>query len=277
VQLHGARARRQRDLLLGLSVAAAVPAYFERMIPAVRRGEAGRWVHLGHWDDAPSGQPGEFARAQARMDEVLLDRAMLAPGQRVLDVGCGFGATLAAVNRRASGMQLTGVNIDPRQLALCADIAPLNGNALRWHAADACALPFADASFERVLCVEAMFHFSSRAGFLAEAARVLVPGGLLVASDIVLQGDAASLAAVREGFGPWPEAGADHRALAAEAGLQCDAYVDATRQTLPSHRYTTPPAPPARPDALVRAALALRRLHEEGRLQYLYLCFTRLP
>lgn len=250
-------------------------AYFDRMIPAVRRGDAGRWVHLGHWDAPPAGQPGEFARAQARMDEVLLDMAQLSPGQRVLDVGCGFGATLEAINRRLVDMRLAGVNIDPRQIELCRGIAPRPGNAIEWHAADACALPFAEASFDRILCVEAMFHFSSRRGFFDEAARVLAPGGLLVASDIVLQADAAALAAVREGFGPWPDGGADHRALAAASGLRCEARVDATQHTLPSHRYTTPSAPPARPDAMVRAALALRRLHEGGRLQYLYLCFAK--
>lgn len=253
-----------------MSVAAAVPPYFDRLIEGLRRGEGGRWVHLGHWDGAPADAPGEFARAQARLDAVLLRMAELRDGQRVLDAGCGFGATLEAVNRAHAGMQLTGVNIDARQLALCRGLEARHGNRLAWREADACALPFAEASFERVLCVEAMFHFASRRAFFAEAARVLVPGGLLVASDIVLR-DASGVQALREGFGPWPEATADHRALAAAAGLVCDAWVDATAHTLPSHRYTTPSSPPARPDAMVRAALALRALHEGGRLQYLYL------
>src|SRR5438034_5931485 len=43
--------------------------------------------------------------------------------------------------------------------------------------ADACALPFPDASFDRVLAVECIFHFPSRLRFLKEAARVLKPGG----------------------------------------------------------------------------------------------------
>jgi len=47
-----------------------------------------------------------------------------------------------------------------------------------------CRLPFPDASFNHVLCVEAMFHFASRRTFFAEAARVLKPGGAMVASDI---------------------------------------------------------------------------------------------
>jgi MPBQ/MSBQ methyltransferase len=253
----------------------AVPAYFDRLIAGLRRGEAGRWVHLGHWDAPPDAQPGEFARAQARMDDLLLDMADLRDGQRVLDAGCGFGASLEAVNRRLKGMRLTGLNIDPRQLELCRQLEPHNGNLLEWREADACRLPFPAASFERVLCIEAMFHFPSRREFFAETARVLVPGGVLVASDIVLRADAEAAAAVRAGFGPWPEFDADHVALAGAAGLQCVTVVDATQNTRPSHRYTTPSSPPAAPDLPVRAALALRRLHETGGLQYLYLRFAK--
>lgn len=245
----------------------AVPAYFDRLIAGLERGEGGRWVHLGHWDAAPQGGAGEFARAQARLDEVLLGMAELRDGLGVLDVGCGFGASLDAVNRSRSGMRLTGVNIDPRQLELCRGIVARNGNRLEWREADACRLPYPDASFDRVLCIEAMFHFASRRAFFAEAARVLVAGGVMVASDILLQGDGA---AVRAGFAPWPEEDADHRALSAAAGLSCE-VTDATSNTLPSHRYTTPSRPLAQADAQVQAALALRRLHEAGQLRYVYL------
>lgn len=254
-----------------------VPPYFDRLIEGVRRGAAGRWAHLGHWDAPPAGAGrAEFERAQRRLDEVMLGMTDLANRQSVLDAGCGFGATLDAVNRAFSGMRLTGVNVDPRQLELCRALGALNGNRLEWREADACRLPFADASFERVLCIEAMFHFASRRAFFAEAARVLLPGGVMVASDILLRGpQAGEAAAIREGFGPWPEDDADHRRLAAAVGLNCDALVDATPNTLPSHRYTTPSSPSAPADAMVRAALALRRLHEEGRLRYLYLRFSK--
>jgi SAM-dependent methyltransferase len=252
-------------------VAGAVPAYFDRLIEGLRRGEGSRWARLGHWDGAPSGEKSEFARAQARMDEVLLCMAALRDGQRVLDVGCGFGASLDAVNRSFTGMTLAGVNIDPRQLELCRTLEPQNGNRFEWREADACRLPFPDASFERVLCIEAMFHFASRGAFFAEAARVLAPGGVMVASDILLLDDDA---AVRSGFSPWPEANADHAVLAADVGMSCK-VVDATSNTRPSHRYTTPSRPLTNPDPTVRAALALRRLHESGRLRYLYLVFMK--
>jgi len=272
---------------------AAVPPYFDYLIEGFHRGKAGRYVHLGHWDSPAAAdaqpQPGEFERAQARLTQVLLGMADLRAGQSVLDVGCGFGGAFDFINRQLHDMSLTGVNIDPRQLDICRQIGPLHGNRLRWEQADACRLPFPDASFERVLCIEAMFHFSSRRAFFAEAARVLKPGGVLVASDIVIAESARRLdapgysieAPVRDGFGPWPDfwsADADHRALATAAGLNCTALHDATANTLPSHRFTAPSSPDERLDSgntAVRAALMLRWLHSNGHLRYLYMRFDQ--
>ncbi len=271
---------------------ARVPEYFDFLLEGFRRGEVSRFVHLGHWDEPPAPgapPPGAFARAQERLHARLLALAEVGPGQHVLDVGCGFGGTLEALNTTGSGMQLTGLNIDPRQLEICRGIAPQNGNRLAWIAADACHLPFADASFDRVLCIEAMFHFASRRAFFAEAARVLRPSGRLIASDIVLTPDAIHFdstaigiaAALSEGFGPWPDVwsvDADHRALGEAAGLACSHWFDATRHTLPSHRFTVPPhlrLGDDRGDATLRAGLALRSLHERALLQYLYLAFDK--
>jgi len=274
-----------------MSVARAVPKYFDFLIEGFRRGELGRHVHLGHWDDAPdAAAPGteDFRRAQARLDATLLGMAGLADGQRVLDVGCGFGGTLQAINERHSGMRLLGVNVDARQLEICRQIAPRGDNRLDWELADACRLPVANSSVDRVLCIEAMFHFSSRRDFFREAARALRGGGALVCSDILLAGSARGLRvpglcieALREGYGPWPDLwgdDADHAALAAAAGLRCSATQDATRQTLPSHHFTVPPGIDEHRDPgdpVLRAALMLRWLHREGHLRVLYMRFDK--
>lgn len=271
-----------------MTVRPPVPAYFDFLIDAFRRGGVGRAVHLGHWDDparanttAPT--PGEFERAQARLNEILLDAADLQPGHAILDVGCGFGGTLEQIDARHEPVLLVGLNVDPRQLSICRELKPRRGNTLGWVEADACGLPFADAAFDRVLCVEAMFHFQSRRAFFLEAARVLRPGGALVFSDILVSGashHAAVEAALREGYGPWPEVWCDqttHAEHARAAGLTLAWRLDATKQTRPSHRFTVPPPADlstAR-DPGLRAALTLKRLHDDGQLAYAYMRFDK--
>jgi SAM-dependent methyltransferase len=287
LQLHRAKPPARRDVLLGLSTVARVPPYFDGLIAGFNVGRVGRFVHLGAWDEAPSpeklAEPGAFERAQARLHDRLLELAALADGQKVMDAGCGFGGTLEVIDAHFRGMALFGINIDSRQLAICRSLPPRETNILHWAHADACALPFADASIDRLLCFEAMFHFDSRRNFVREAARVLAPGGVMVASDIVLrragvfagEADSAMLDTVLRGFGPWPDFwgdDADPHALAAAAGLTCTACVDVADATLPSHVFTVRPDASAR-DPIARAAAALAALHRAGRLSYLLMRF----
>lgn len=252
-------------LLLGLSVPPRVPPYFDWLVDAFHRGESGRSVHLGCFDDTVLPGPGEFARAQARLDARVLALAACRDEHRVLDVACGFGGTLAAL----AHPRAVGVNVDARQLAICATLPGA------WVQADAVELPFAAKAFERVLCVEAMFHFASRAAFFAEAARVLAPGGTLTFTDIrVLAAalphdtpDFPIAATLQAGYGPWPD---PYAAPHDPAPLAIDHREDVTDATRPSHRFTAPEVAfeDAPPDPGLRAGLMLRWLHERDLLVY---------
>ena len=167
--------------------------YFDLLIDERQvGGETGQlWehqVHWGYWEDptAALGTRADYHAAMEHMNGVLIEAGRVGDGQRLLDVGCGFGGTIQQINAAHTGMDLTGLNIDPRQLAAAeAQTQVAGGNRIAWVEGDACQLPFEDNSFDRVLAVECVFHFPSRERFLAEAARVLAPGGVLAVSDFV--------------------------------------------------------------------------------------------
>ena len=104
-------------------------------------------------------------------------------GLRVLDVAGGDGYWAGQVRRR--GGQAVALDLDQAKLTrgsrLSAAPALIRGDALN--------LPFADASFDRVLSVCAIEHFDDGEQALDEMTRVLAPGG-----DLVMSADALTLA-----------------------------------------------------------------------------------
>jgi ubiquinone/menaquinone biosynthesis C-methylase UbiE len=95
-------------------------------------------------------------------------------GPSVLEVGCGTGHWLDVIMPHAAAV--AGVDPSMPMLQRARSVAP----AARLVRARAEMLPFRDAAFDRVVCINALHHFADRAGFFREARRVLKPrGGLL--------------------------------------------------------------------------------------------------
>jgi SAM-dependent methyltransferase len=121
--------------------------------------------------------PAIFGPWAARVVELAEPR----PGKRVLDVACGTGvvARVAAEAVGADG-RVAALDINPDMLAVAAAV-PASGAAIEWVEGSAQALPFADDGFDAVYCQLGLQYFADREGALREMARVLVPGGRVVA------------------------------------------------------------------------------------------------
>ncbi len=112
----------------------------------------------------------------------------LAAGRRLLDLACGSGGPALRI-ARITGCQVHGIDIHEDAVATARAQAQRIDLASRatFERIDASAtLPFADASFDAVLCVDAVNHLPNRSQVLAEWARVLVPGGRLVFTDPIV-------------------------------------------------------------------------------------------
>ena len=166
-------------------------------------------------------EPGMTSRGFARGGSYDRLAALVPAGARVLDLACGDGALLQRLCTRApcemnvhsaipdgldancrlnvhsaipdgldancrlnvhsaiaDSARVVGVDADPRELRLATGVMAPAGSII---AADAHALPFADASFDIVTCHLAFMVFAEPARVVAELARVLRPGGELLA------------------------------------------------------------------------------------------------
>jgi ubiquinone/menaquinone biosynthesis C-methylase UbiE len=119
---------------------------------------------------------------------VEFERFELAPGSRILDIGCGSGRHTAAAGRLERA-QVVGVDLALGDLAAAAERLRLHerlGDHGRggWLlcAADGLRLPFGAERFDLVICSEVLEHVADPGRAAAEIARVLKPGGQLAVS-----------------------------------------------------------------------------------------------
>ncbi len=104
----------------------------------------------------------------------VLELAGLAPGMRVLDIGCGNGAYLRGLRDRQ--VRAAGCDLSMGMLRAASHRALFN--------ADAAALPVRDGAVDAVIAANTLDLVPDRARALREVRRVLVPGGVCVAVTV---------------------------------------------------------------------------------------------
>jgi hypothetical protein len=189
------------------ALAAAIGRLLEDPAERLRLGEAGASVSAGP-TAGPSVRSRWLPTTAGSLPMQTVDRAWLPlkPGQRVLDLGCGEGRHVIAASA-VDGADAIGVDLSLADLATArqryreflamSGAAPApdgqraagegsatapardRGGLFALLAGDALCLPFADGTFDAVICSEVLEHLPDYRGALREILRVLRPGGRL--------------------------------------------------------------------------------------------------
>ena len=191
----------------------------------------GEHVHHGLW------RRGDETREQAvrQLVELVAREARIARGQRVCDIGCGYGAT-ARMLAAEIGADVTAITISPAQHAFAREHSAGAANP-DYRLGDWLANDLSAASFDAALAIESSEHMPDLGAFFAQAHRVLRPGARLVVCAW-LSADAPGPRAQRwllepiccEGRMAQMGTVADYERLARAAGFASERFEDVTRQ-----------------------------------------------
>ena len=115
----------------------------------------------------------------------LLAEAGLAPGEQVLDLGCGTGTLAIAAKRAQPGAEITGLDGDPEVLRRAREKTASAAVEVRFAEGLSTDLPYSEHSFDVVLSTLFFHHLepAAKRTTAREIVRVLRPGGRLLVAD----------------------------------------------------------------------------------------------
>jgi tocopherol O-methyltransferase len=160
----------------------AVAAHYDEL-DSFYREIWGEHVHHGYWATGLE-TPAEAALS---LIDLLASRLRLAPGQRVCDIGCGYGATARYLAERHA-LDTIGVTISAAQVRRARSRAMATGS-VSIQLQDWIGNSFAPESFDRAYAVESSEHMADKQGFFNEAFRTLKPNGLFVVCAWLSRGE----------------------------------------------------------------------------------------
>lgn len=110
----------------------------------------------------------------------VLEELQKYPFQELLDVGCGTGPLIELLLKEFPDRNYTGIDLTPRMIEVAQEKKLAHTKFL---IGDSEHLPFADNTFDAIICTNSFHHYPNPQAFMKEAARVLQDGGKLVLRD----------------------------------------------------------------------------------------------
>jgi tocopherol O-methyltransferase len=212
-------------------VAAGVVADHYQELDRLYREVWGEHVHHGLWRTGRE-TPLEVVE---QLTAFVAEQAGIRPGDRVCDIGSGYGASARYMVRHFKA-EVTALTIVPAQQAYAEATSPAGGNP-RYLLRDWLDNDLPDASFDAAYAIESTEHMEDKARAFAEARRVLRPGGRLavcawIAAENAKPWERRHLLEpiCREGRLPGMGTETDYRELLTEAGFEVEAVTDLSRE-----------------------------------------------
>ena len=127
---------------------------------------------------------------EGALRERMLDLGNVAPGESMLDVGCGTGTLAIAAKRRVGTGAVRGIDASPEMIARARKKASRANVDVAFEVASAEALPFSDRQFDVVSSTVMLHHLrrAARQACVREIRRVLKSGGRLLVVDFGVKG-----------------------------------------------------------------------------------------
>ena len=128
----------------------------------------------------------QMGRWSRRLAELFLDFCGCHDGESILDAGCGTGALTSAILRRTRTARVSGIDFSEAYIDHVS--RTVRDQRAQFRVGDICALPFDDASFDRVLSLLVLHFVPDSREAVAELRRVARPGATVGAAVWDLRG-----------------------------------------------------------------------------------------
>ncbi len=228
-------------------------------------------IHFGYWD-ATTRNHGEALLA---MNRVLADTVGVRARDRVLDAGCGVGGSAIWLAAHC-GAEVVGITPVASQVARARAYARRRGidGLVTFEQQDYLDTPYADASFDVVWAQESVAHAEHKDAFLAEAFRLLRPGGRLIVVDFFRwrrpyaePDERQLLGALADWASPDLSTAGEFDAWARQAGFVDITWRDITDNVRPSWKRLYLLAMAMYPAGVVLRMMRLRKAVQHGNMR----------